>query len=95
VYPRDLEEVVNAHPAVAQSAVVGKYDERAGDIPVAFVELKPGAQASEDELLEYANSKLAAYKKIRLIRVVEALPASGAGKILRRELRDQAQDFEI
>ncbi len=95
VYPRDLEDVINDHPAVAQSAVVGKYDERAGDIPVAFVELKPGAQASEEELLEYANSKLAAYKKIRLIRIVEALPASGAGKILRRELRDQVQDLEI
>ncbi|MEW6553028.1 MAG: AMP-binding protein [Actinomycetota bacterium] len=95
VYPRDLEDVINDHPAVAQSAVVGKYDERAGDIPVAFVELKPGAQTSEEELLEYANAKLAAYKKIRLIRIVEALPASGAGKILRRELRDQAQDFKI
>jgi long-chain acyl-CoA synthetase len=95
VYPRDLEDVINAHAAVAQSAVVGKYDERAGDIPIAFVELNPGAQASEEELLAYANAKLAAYKKIRLIRIVEALPASGAGKILRRELRDQAQDFEI
>ncbi len=43
VYPRDLEDVINDHPAVAQSAVVGKYDERAGDIPIAFVELKPGS----------------------------------------------------
>ncbi len=95
VYPRDLEEVLNAHPAVAQSAVVGKYDERSGDIPIAFVELRPGAQATEEELLEYANGKLAAYKKIRLVRIVEALPASGAGKILRRELREQAQAFEV
>ncbi len=95
VYPRDLEDVLNEHPAIAQSAVVGKYDERAGDIPIAFVELVPGGQVSEEELLEYANGKLAAYKKIRLVRIVEALPASGAGKILRRELRDQAQSFEI
>jgi long-chain acyl-CoA synthetase len=95
VYPRDLEEVINDHPAVAQSAVVGKYDERAGDIPIAFVELKPDAHVNEEELLEYANAKLAAYKKLKLLKIVEALPASGAGKILRRELRDQAQDFEI
>jgi long-chain acyl-CoA synthetase len=95
VYPRDLEDVINAHPAVAQSAVVGKYDERSGDIPIAFVELVPGGTASEEELLTYANGKLAAYKKIKLIKIVEALPASGAGKILRRELRDQAQDFDI
>ena len=95
VYPRDLEEVINAHPAVAQSAVVGKYDERSGDIPVAFVELKPGATASEEELLEYANGKLAAYKKIRVLKLVEKLPASEAGKVLRRELREQAQAFEL
>jgi long-chain acyl-CoA synthetase len=95
VYPRDLEDVLNEHPQVAQSAVVGKYDERAGDIPVAFVELVPGGSVSEEELLEYANGNLAAYKKIRLVRIVEALPASGAGKILRRELRDEAQSFEI
>jgi long-chain acyl-CoA synthetase len=95
VYPRDLEDVINAHPAVAQSAVVGKYDERAGDIPIAFVELIPGKTASEEELLKYANEKLAAYKKIKVLKLVEALPASGAGKILRRELREQAQDFDI
>ena len=95
VYPRDLEDVLNEHPAVAQAAVVGKYDERSGDIPIAFVELVPDGKASEEELLEYANGKLAAYKKIRLVKIVEALPASGAGKILRRELRDQAQSFEI
>jgi len=95
VYPRDLEDVINEHPMVAQSAVVGKYDENKGDIPIAFVELVPGGSMTEEELLEYTNEKLAAYKKIRLIRIVEALPASGAGKILRRELRDQAQDFDI
>ncbi len=95
VYPRDLEEVINDHPGVAQSAVVGKYDERAGDIPVAFVELVPGSEVDERELLDYANDKLAAYKKLRSLRVVEALPASGAGKILHRELREQAQSLEL
>jgi len=95
VYPRDLEDVINEHPAVAQSAVVGKYDERYGDIPVAFVQLKPGQQVGEEELLEYANSRLARYKKIKWLKIVEALPASAAGKVLRRELREEAQQLEI
>ncbi len=95
VYPRDLEEVINAHPAVAQSAVVGKYDDRHGDLPVAFVQLVPGGKASEEELLAYANEKLARYKKIRVLKIIEALPVSGAGKVLRRELREQAQGMEI
>jgi long-chain acyl-CoA synthetase len=95
VYPRDLEEVLNEHPLVAQSAVVGKYDERYGDIPVAFVELVPGGSISEDELLNYANGKLAAYKKIKALKIVDKLPASAAGKVLRRQLRDVAQEMEI
>lgn len=95
VYPRDLEEVLNSHPAVAQSAVVGKYHERYGDIPIAFVELTPGAQATEEELLDYANQRLAKYKKIRMVRIVQALPASAAGKILRRELREQAKSMDL
>jgi long-chain acyl-CoA synthetase len=95
VYPRDLEDVLNEHPKVAQSAIVGKYDDKVGDIPIAFVELVPGSEISEDELLTYANDNLAKYKKIRLLKIVEALPASAAGKVLRRELRDQAQELEI
>ncbi len=95
VYPRDLEDVLNAHPAVAQSAVVGKMDERYGELPVAFVQLVPGSEVTEAELLEYANSRLAKYKKIRLLVIVEQLPASAAGKVLRRELREEAQGFDI
>ncbi len=95
VYPRDLEEVINSHPSVAQSAVVGKYDERSGDVPIAFVQLVPGAQATEEEILAFANDRLARYKKIRLLKIVDALPASLAGKVLRRELREQAQSLEI
>ena len=95
VYPLDLEEVIDAHQEVAQSAVVGKYDERYGDIPIAFVQLVPGGSASEEELLEYANSQLAAYKKIRLLKIVELLPASAAGKVLKRELREAAQTLGL
>jgi long-chain acyl-CoA synthetase len=87
VYPRDLEETLNSHPAVAQSAVVGKKDPRSGELPVAFVRLVPGKTATEQELIEYANQRLAAYKKIRILKIVEALPVSAAGKILKRELK--------
>jgi len=95
IYPRDLEDVLNEHPAVAQSVVVGKADERYGEMPVAFVQLAPEASISEQELLEYANSRLAKYKKIRLVKFVEQLPTSGAGKVLRREIRDTAQALEL
>ncbi|HQP29425.1 MAG TPA: hypothetical protein PLD71_09390, partial [Syntrophales bacterium] len=97
VYPRDLEEVLNAHPDVMQAAVVGKKDERYGEAPVAFVQLRPGATATEVELLTYANENMAAYKKIRRLVILAQLPASAAGKVLRRELRDQVQtsDFVV
>jgi len=95
VYPRELEEVLSEHPAVSQAAVVGKYDERAGDIPVAFVQLVPGASVSEEELLQFANSRLAAYKKIRLLKIVEALPVNLVGKVLKRELREAVQALEV
>lgn len=95
VYPRDLEEVINEHPAVAQSAVVGKLVDRYGDLPIAYVELTSPGAVTEEELLEFANERLARYKKIRALKIVDALPASEAGKVLRRELRDQAQEMDI
>ncbi len=95
VYPRDLEEVINEHPAVAQSAVVGKLVDRYGDLPIAFVELIPEGQVTEKELLDFANERIAKYKKIRVLKIVDALPASEAGKVLRRELRDQAQEMDV
>jgi long-chain acyl-CoA synthetase len=97
VYPRDIEEVLNAHPDVMQSAVVGKKDERYGEAPVAFVQSRPGATATEAELLAYVNENIALYKKIRRLVITDQLPANMAGKILRRELRDQVQapDFVV
>ncbi len=95
VYPSNLEEVLYEHPAVSQCAVVGKYDERFGDIPIAFVQLAPGASASAEALLEYANSCLAAYKKIRMLKIVDALPVNMVGKVLKRELRDAVQSLEL
>ena len=87
VYPRDLEEIMAKHPKVQQCAVVGKTDVDAGEIPVAFVVLKAGAQATAGELLEYCAKNVSAYKKIRQIIFKNQLPVSGAGKVLKTELR--------
>jgi long-chain acyl-CoA synthetase len=89
VYPREVEEVLFQHPAVEQCTVVGKPDTDAGEVPVAFVKLVGGAEASDEELREYTNSRVAAYKKIRDVIFVAEIPTSGAGKVLKRELREQ------
>ncbi|MFP4476758.1 MAG: class I adenylate-forming enzyme family protein [Desulfatibacillaceae bacterium] len=89
VYPRELEEVLHTHPAVENCAVVGKPDEKGGEIPVGFVQLRPGREASAEELIEHVNKEVAAYKKLRDLQFVDAIPVSQAGKILKRELREK------
>jgi long-chain acyl-CoA synthetase len=86
VYPRELEEVLFQHPAVANAAVVGKRDVAVGELPVAFVVLADPV-ASPDEIRDYVNGRVTPYKKLRDIRVIDEIPVSAAGKVLRRELR--------
>ena len=85
VYPRDLEEILFQHPSVANTAVVGKRDMAVGELPIAFVVLKDDTDPRE--VLEFVNERVVPYKKLRDIRVVDEIPVSAAGKILRRELR--------
>jgi long-chain acyl-CoA synthetase len=87
VYPREIEEILNRHEAVQQCAVVGKADPLGGESPVAFIELKDGSQAAAEDLLEFVNSKIAHYKKVREIIFLAQIPVSGVGKILKKELR--------
>ena len=87
VYPREVEEVLFGHPAVAEAAVVGKPDPRVGEEVVAFVVPKPGADASPKEIIAYCRERLAAYKYPREVRVAAELPKGPTGKILKRELR--------
>jgi long-chain acyl-CoA synthetase len=93
VYPRELEEVLFQHPAVEQCAVVGRADAQVGEAPVAFVKLlqgsAAGATASKETLLDHTNSQVAAYKKLRDLIFIDAMPVSPAGKILKRELREK------
>ncbi len=88
VYPREVEDALYAHPAVAECAVVGAPDERWVEAVIAFVVRRPGAEAGASELTEHVRSRLAGYKVPKRVEFVDAIPKSGVGKILRRALRD-------
>lgn len=88
VYPAEIEAVLYEHAAVAQCAVIGVADETWGQVGRAFVVLRTGASASERELIEHAAGRLARYKVPRTVIFRDGLPLSGAGKVLKRELRD-------
>jgi len=87
VYPREVEEVLYEHPAVAEAAVIGRPDPKLGEEVVAFVALTPGASAQAQELVDFAKERLAAYKYPREVRIVDELPKGATGKILKKELR--------
>src|SRR5919205_4513603 len=84
---REGEDVLAEHPAVRESAVVGVPDEKRGETVKAFVSLKPGATVTEEELIAHCRERMAAYKYPRSVEVVDELPKTVTGKILRRELR--------
>jgi fatty-acyl-CoA synthase len=87
VYPAQVEDVLHAHPAIAEAAVIGIPDERWGEVCVAYVVLRPGLDASEEQLLEWCAQRLARFKVPRAFHVIDALPRSGVGKVLKGELR--------
>ena len=91
VYPRDVEDVLLTHPAVAQAAAVGRPDPRLGEEVVAFVALRPEAAATPGELVEHARAHLAATKYPREVRVVPAIPLTSVGKLDRKRLRSQVR----
>ena len=87
VYPREIEEVLYARPAIAEAAVIGVPHASHGEEVKAVVAFKPGQTATVDALQAYCKEHLAAYKYPRLFEVMDALPKWPTGKILKRELR--------
>ncbi|HEY5488870.1 MAG TPA: long-chain fatty acid--CoA ligase [Candidatus Limnocylindrales bacterium] len=86
VYPREVEEVLATHPAIAEAAVVGIADPHKGEVPHAFVVLKPGMSVTVDELHTHCRANLAAYKRPARIEIRTELPKSLVGKVLKRQL---------
>lgn len=89
VYPRELEELIVQYPGVDGAAVVGRPDAAAGQLPVAFVVAKPGAEIDPVQLQAFVAERVLPYKKLREVHVIDELPSSAAGKILKAELRKQ------
>jgi fatty-acyl-CoA synthase len=89
VYPAEIEAVLYRHPAVHMCAVIGVPDEKWGEVGMACVVLKPGTTAGESELIEHMRGHLARYKVPRSVTFLPGLPISAAGKILKRELREE------
>jgi fatty-acyl-CoA synthase len=86
----EVEDVLFKHPAVAHAAVVAKPDEKWGETPCAFVELKPGATATADEIIQFCRANLASYKCPRHV-VFGEIPKTSTGKIQKFKLRDTAK----
>ncbi|MBM0256310.1 AMP-binding protein [Micromonospora sp. 4G55] len=87
VYPREVEEVLYAHPAVVEAAVLGRPDAKLGEEVVAVLSVTPDAEVTPDDLVAYCRERLAAYKYPRQVRIVAELPKGPTGKLLKRELK--------
>ena len=89
VAPAEVEAALVAHPKIADAGVVGVADEEAGEVPLAFVKPADGAEVTLEEVQAHLAGRLASYKQVRRIEVVDEIPKSASGKILRRLLRDR------
>ena len=86
VAPAELEGIIQSHPAVADVAVIPSPDEEAGEIPKAFVVVKPDATLTADEVIAYVAERVSPQKKVRKVEFIDVIPKVPSGKILRRQL---------
>ncbi len=91
VYSAEVEDVLFAHASVAEAAIIGLPDERWGEAVCAVVTLRPGASATADDLIAHCRARLAKYKTPRYVVFVDALPRNAAGKVLKRQLREEVR----
>jgi 4-coumarate--CoA ligase len=89
VPPAELEALIIAHPKIADVAVIGVPDVEAGELPKAFVVVKPGEEVTAEEVQDHVAEHVTSYKHIRIVEFVDEIPKSASGKILRRMLRDR------
>ena len=87
IYPQEVEQVLYQHPSVSEACVFGVPDARWGEAVKAAVVFRRDKKASEEELINFCKERLASYKKPHRIYFLEELPKSGAGKIVRKDLR--------
>jgi acyl-CoA synthetase (AMP-forming)/AMP-acid ligase II len=89
-YPAEVEQILSRHPGIAECAVVGVPDDRLGEVGLAFVVPRPGANLDAAEIVSWSRDNMANYKAPRAVHVVDALPRNASGKVLKFELREQA-----
>ena len=87
VAPAELEAVLVGHPLIADAAVIAGHDEEGEEVPKAFVVLQPGAELTSAAIIEYVAARVAPHKKVRQVVMIDAIPKSSSGKILRKDLR--------
>lgn len=89
VYPREVEEVLYSHPSILEAAVIGVPDAAKGEVPKAFITLKPNLQANEEEVIAFCKERMAAYKAPRIVEIVSEFPRNNTDKILKRVLKNR------
>jgi long-chain acyl-CoA synthetase len=89
VYPREVDEVLYCHPMVADAVTIGIPDPRESEMVKSFVELNPGDTATEKEIIDFCETRLAPYKVPKMVEFLDSIPKSAVGKILRKILRDE------